>query len=906
MACRRVERGASAVKTPVSLHGWNREPLRHRKALPCLAALILAICILGLTPPCSALGSHNVVIIGGQTISVDGYDDSCANVMGCSDGGWLPITGPLGELGDFVFFAMSTANVSAANLSAFDTAVLNLGSTGMACSADTLTAQQKADLVAFVASGNKLIICDSECAAVDYSWLPYPFTTSNPGGMGQRKTLSVVDNGILASYDATDPLYIDATALSDNTDTASDMNVMASYDSHWQVSVSGTNYLDVTGPSLAYAKYPTPTSDGIFIYNGLSQDYQYYEPMWLRKVWVQTLEQGNAAYALPPAPVTSFTATAGNRQVALSWANPSDADFSATMIRFRTDSYPTSAFDGSLLADRLAAPGSSDSIIHTGLTNGVTYYYSAFTHDIAPHYSSAANASGTTAGSVDDWIDESFDGYPNGNLAGLRWMTIAPTAAQVESGFVKGGNGKSCLMDTVASGQSIASEIDCTDKTTGSYLVSFDIAENATGTAGQELATVCLYGSDSATEICKVHVQAGKLFLEYGTGSLAVISATVTNSTWYNVRLTVNVDTRKVDVSLDGASKGTNFSWKTGPSKLSRIVFTSDRNAAVSPQKVYFDNLRLEPKPGQVASVTNDGTWSPSQSKLHFTFPAVAGTYEYRYCIGTASGGAQTRGWTSCGTATDVTATGLSLAESTTTYYVTVVCANQFGTIGSNRTASGIKIAPSAGTINAAKALANGNSSTIKSLRGKMVSAIFPGYFYVQEPGMPLSAMKVVSNASVSPGDMIDAAGQMGGYGAERYLDCTSNGVIRSPGSGAPHAVGMAGTFVGGKDLVTGAAPGVVGGKGLHDMGLYVTVLGKVTQRQTTSPQYFYLDDGSGLGDGTTTSGVGNVGLRIVSDPSAYASGSYVVVRGVISCFNSNGLRPQILPVSIQTVRQAN
>ena len=110
----------------------------------------------------------NVVIIGGSALDTSvpcgyGYSGTEANVMGHTYGGCLPVSEPAGELGDFTFAAMNPGDVSAANLLPYDTAVLNVASSGMACNTGTLTAQQQADLIAFVASGHKLIIFDSEC-----------------------------------------------------------------------------------------------------------------------------------------------------------------------------------------------------------------------------------------------------------------------------------------------------------------------------------------------------------------------------------------------------------------------------------------------------------------------------------------------------------------------------------------------------------------------------------------------------------------------------------------------------------------------------------------------------------------------------------------------------------------------
>jgi len=250
-------------------------------------------------PAAVSAKSVNVVIIGGITLDSTCGGGNAANVMYFSGGGCLPVTGPAGELGDFAFTPMAPSAVSAASLGPFDTAVLNVASYAMACNTNTLTSQQKADLVAFAASGKKLIIYDSECPPVDYSWMPFPFTTNNPGAMGAQGTLTIVEDNTLSTKVGDpgclsgDPRCINATHLSTATDAIGDMNVMTTYDPNWCVDMSGTNALNVTGPVHTYAKYPAGTDAGLIIYNGMDQDYQYSysnDPQ-LRKIWLQELQQ---------------------------------------------------------------------------------------------------------------------------------------------------------------------------------------------------------------------------------------------------------------------------------------------------------------------------------------------------------------------------------------------------------------------------------------------------------------------------------------------------------------------------------------------------------------------------------------------------------------------------------------
>ncbi len=93
-------------------------------------------------------------------------------------------------------------------------------------------------------------------------------------------------------------------------------------------------------------------------------------------------------------PVTGFTGVVENQRIDLSWTNPTNGDFAGTMIRFRTDAFPSSPSDGTLLIDQANTPGSTDGHAHTGLTNGLTYYYAAFAHNATPVYAPPAFASG--------------------------------------------------------------------------------------------------------------------------------------------------------------------------------------------------------------------------------------------------------------------------------------------------------------------------------------------------------------------------------------------------------------------------------------------------------------------------------------------------------------------------------
>jgi hypothetical protein len=141
----------------------------------------------------------------------------------------------------------------------------------------------------------------------------------------------------------------------------------------------------------------------------------------------------------------------------------------------------------------------------------------------------------------------------------------------------------------------------------------------------------------------------------------------------------------------------------------------------------------------------------------------------------------------------------------------------------------------------------------------------------------------------------------------EKYISATW-AQTGSPAAVSPKSMGN--NAVGGVDFLTQSAgvaqKGVSIGRGPNNVGLLVTVWGKVTQRQTATPKYFYIDDGSGLIDGTKTGVMDNVGIRVICDPAGHAEGEYIAITGVVSLFKDAGrLYPLILPTvtGIQVMR---
>jgi hypothetical protein len=147
-----------------------------------------------------------------------------------------------------------------------------------------------------------------------------------------------------------------------------------------------------------------------------------------------------AGDTVAPGWVANLTAAGGVGLVVLSWTNPPDADFAGTLIRYKTGGFPSGPTDGTLLADKPNAPGSSDSVTHDGLPYGAVYYYAAFAHDAEPNYAPAADI-GASAPPGDFNTDHDVDMADFGHLqACLSGNTVAYGLGCQDADFDKDGD----------------------------------------------------------------------------------------------------------------------------------------------------------------------------------------------------------------------------------------------------------------------------------------------------------------------------------------------------------------------------------------------------------------------------------------------------------------------------------
>jgi hypothetical protein len=183
---------------------------------------------------------------------------------------------------------------------------------------------------------------------------------------------------------------------------------------------------------------------------------------------------------------------------------------------------------------------------------------------------------------------------------------------------------------------------------------------------------------------------------------------------------------------------------------------------------------------------------------------------------------------------------------------------------------------------------------------GSAVSAVFGDFFYVEADDRSLGIRVDKPGHALMVGVRADVAGKVStDPNGEKFIaadTAVENGVGTITPLGLTSPVLGGGVF-GFQGAVWGkiwkAVPGGnaeltwTQGSGLNNIGLLVKVFGTITQTDP-SGNYFYLEDGSGIRDGTLTGQEENVGVRVASPLGSHSSGQFVTITGISSCFRGD------------------
>gem|GEM_PF-1865318 len=201
-------------------------------------------------------------------------------------------------------------------------------------------------------------------------------------------------------------------------------------------------------------------------------------------------------------------------------------------------------------------------------------------------------------------------------------------------------------------------------------------------------------------------------------------------------------------------------------------------------------------------------------------------------------------------------------------------------------------------TIRDALALRNGANVNITT--PKVVTRAFSlntanqTYFWIEEDDRSSAVRVGPTLKPVAPGNKVTLSGRMSvdPNTGDRTITPTSMTVDASQAYPIPKPIGISN-----KSIMGGASdvqPGRTGGTGLNNLGMLVHVWG-TTSVQTNwyvdydGRYYFYIDDGSGLMDGTSTDGVPNIGIRVYFAVTAPMLGDACSVTGILTTQSVNG-----------------
>jgi len=279
----------------------------------------------------------------------------------------------------------------------------------------------------------------------------------------------------------------------------------------------------------------------------------------------------------PPDNVNHFLADKqSDTEILLNWFNPADTDYTRTMVRYRTDTYPTSITDGQLVCDIPGVWGDRSTFTHT-VAAGQDHYYTAFACDFAGNY-----ASGSTTKAVMIWCNEHFDDYVISDLDG-------------QGGWTKDPFMNSCYVRDIASadptGYGVRIPYNVDSEATlanfgiikrGYHRISLDMSRYASAardhmeiSGNDNIITAILWNNNY-----QILTGPGDTYTDL------VISPT--GLRWYHVEIGIDLDVHTIDAWADGVQKVFSQPFYQLTSQADRINLTGYISSGNS---AYFDNL---------------------------------------------------------------------------------------------------------------------------------------------------------------------------------------------------------------------------------------------------------------------------------------------------------------------------
>ncbi|MEN6520897.1 MAG: right-handed parallel beta-helix repeat-containing protein [Armatimonadota bacterium] len=169
---------------------------------------------------------------------------------------------------------------------------------------------------------------------------------------------------------------------------------------------------------------------------------------------------------------------------------------------------------------------------------------------------------------------------------------------------------------------------------------------------------------------------------------------------------------------------------------------------------------------------------------------------------------------------------------------------------------------------------------------GSIVTAVFPGFFYIESDNRSCGIRVENAGHTLEAGMRADIEGKLAVAPNGELSIAATSAIENGEGSVAPlglNNLSIGGGVIGLQEAVWSLQPEQTPAIGLNNIGLLVKVYGKVTQIDPEG-SYFYINDGSGLRDGTKTGEIDNIGVRISADGRSYTN-QFLTITGISSCY---------------------
>jgi hypothetical protein len=342
---------------------------------------------------------------------------------------------------------------------------------------------------------------------------------------------------------------------------------------------------------------------------------------------------------LSPANPSAFSGIPGDTQIALTWTNPADADFSQVVVLRKAGSGVTDtpvegvtySAPGTLGTSTILYVGSLQTFSDSGLTNGLAYHYRIYAKDSSGNYSATGTAVGpytpALTTTVGNGVDPANAGLaPGGPVAALDAFTLTTS---------RGTDTVTSVTLSLAAGTAVG--IGLVEITSDDTWTLYGAVANP----ASETITLALSPSIPVTQVAtpyKVWITPrSHAAMPAPPGAAYAVTGTVSAIVCTNA--TAYADTSSATVTLDNASPAAP-AWNTvtpGDSQVT-LTWTNPADADLAEVLILRDTASISNRPAEGTTYATGSLLGTSLvryvgSLQTYTDPGLTNGASYHYAI---------------------------------------------------------------------------------------------------------------------------------------------------------------------------------------------------------------------------------------------------------------------------------